>query len=119
MKLFIILLIIVIGASLGIASAEFRADKLMTNYVSVKEAIAELKFTVHTEEEWQEFFEDYKEPYLTRGMVFDILVKAGTAKVIAFDEVGKQKPVGRQEWNNIYEQLVDYLDKNELKFTLS
>ena len=116
MKLFIALLIIVIGASLGIASTEFREDKLMTNYVSVKEAVSELKFTVYTEEEWQDFFEEFKEPYLTRGMVFDILSKVGTAKVIVFDEVGKQKPVGRQEWNSIFEQLVDYLDiENQIR----
>jgi len=114
MKLFIILLIIVIGASFGIASTEFREDKLMTNYVSVKEVISELKFTIYTEEEWQEFFEEYKEPFLTRGMVFDILAKVGTAKVIPFDEVGKQNAIDRQEWNHIYEQLIDYLDIENL-----
>jgi len=116
MKLFIVLMIIVMGASFGIASTEFREEKLMTNYVSVKEVISELKFTVYTEEEWQDFFGTYRDPYLTRGMVFDILAKVGTAKVIAFDEVGKQRPVDRQEWNNIYEQLVDYLDiENQIR----
>lgn len=110
MKLFVVLLIVVIAASFGIVTSEFHEDKLMDNYVSVNEAVLELQFTVYSEEEWQEFFSDYKETYITRQMVYDILTRLGTADVIPFDEVGKQKPVSRAEWNGIYEQLVDYLD---------
>lgn len=110
MKLFVVLLIVVIVASLGIATTEFHEDKLMDNYVSVDEAVSELQFSVYSREEWRDFFADYKEAYITRQMVYDILTQLGTADVIAFDEVGKQKPVSRAEWNGIYEQLVDYLD---------
>ncbi len=110
MKVFIALLLLVILASLLSVRTEFHEDKLMNTHVSVKEAIAELQFTVYENEEWNRFFSDYKEGYLTRAMVFDILEKLGAAKVIPFDEVGKQKPVSRAEWNEVLGQLVDYLD---------
>ena len=109
-KLFIVVMIIVIFASLSIVKTEFRADKLLTTHVSVEEAVSELQFTVYSKEEWDDFFKDYKEVYITREMVYDILTKLGTAKVIPFDEAGMQKPVNRMEWNNIYQQVVDYLD---------
>ena len=110
MKLFVVLLVVVIAASLGLVSSEFHEDKLQENYVPVNEAILELQFGVYPKEEWNEFFSDYKEAYITRQMVYDILTRLGTVSVIPFDEVGKQKPVGRAEWNSVYNQLVDYLD---------
>jgi len=109
-KIFVVLLIVVITASIQIVRTEFREDKLMNAYVPVKEAVSELEFTVYSKEEWQDFFGDYTELYITREMVFDILRKLGTIDVISFEEVGKQKPVNREEWNDIYRQLVDYLD---------
>ena len=110
MKLFVVLLIVVITASLGLVTSEFHEDKLQDNYVPVNEAVSELQFGVYSREEWQDFFSEYKEPYITRQMVYDILTRLGASSVISFDEVGKQKPVERAEWNGIYEQLVDYLD---------
>jgi len=110
MKLFMLLLIVVIAASFGIATTEFHEEKLMNTYVSVNEVTAELQFTVYSTEEWNEFFGKYKEAYLTREMVYDLLRRLGTDEVILFDEVGKQKPVGRAEWNAVYQQLLDYLD---------
>lgn len=115
MNLFVVLLIVVIIASLGLVTSEFHEDRLQDNYVPVNEAVLELQFSVYTREEWQDFFADYKETYITRQMVYDILTQLGTADVISFDEVGKQKPVSRAEWNHIYEQLADYLDiKNQV-----
>ena len=110
MKLFVVLLILVIGASFGLAKTEFHPDRLMSTYVPVEEVASELKFTVYSSEEWNDFFDEYKEKYLTREMVFDILIQLGTKDVVPFDEVGKQKAVGRAEWNRIYEQLIDFLD---------
>lgn len=110
MKIFVVLLVVVILASLQIVRTEFREDKLMSNYVPVNEAVLELQFTVYEKEEWQEFFGKYKEAYITREMVYNLLTKLGTADVIPFDEVGKQKPLSRVEWNEVYQQLVDYLD---------
>ena len=110
MKVFLVVLIVMILASLQLARTEFNEDKLMTSHVSVNEVISELQFSVYSKEEWQAFFDDYKEEYITREMVFDILTKLGTVKVIPFDEVGKQQAVDRAEWNGIYEQLLDYLD---------
>jgi len=56
MKLFMLLLIVVIAASFGIATTEFHEEKLMNTYVSVNEVTAELQFTVYSTEEWNEFF---------------------------------------------------------------
>lgn len=110
MKLFLVLLIVVILASFQLVRTEFKEDKLMTSHVSIEEAVLELQFSVYSKEEWQGFFERYEEPYITREMVFDVLTMLGTSKVIPFDEVGKQQAVTREEWNSIYEQLLDYLD---------
>lgn len=116
-KLFAMILVIVIWASLSIVRTEFREDKLLSTHVSVQEAVSELQFTIYSKEEWDDFFKTYKEAYITREMVYDILTKVGTAKVISFDEVGKQKPVNRTEWNDIYQQMVDYLDiENQIFF---
>ena len=110
LKVFIGVLVLVMLASLYGVRTEFRRDKLMATYVSVEEATAELQFTVYSNEEWDDFFSNYRDAYLTRGMVYDILEKLGVVKVIPFDEVGKQKPINRAEWNAILGQMVDYLD---------
>lgn len=110
MKLFLAVLAVVIVVSLSFVQTDFNGKKLQTAYVPVEEVISELVFTVYTQEEWQEFFDAYKETYITREMVFDILAKLGTAEVIPFDEAGTQQAVERAEWNGIYEQLLDYLD---------
>ena len=109
-KLLAVILVILIMASLSITGTEFRENKLLTTHVSVQEAVAELQFTIYSKEEWNDFFKLYKEAYITREMVSDILTKLGAAKVITFDEAGKRKPVHRTEWNNLYQQIVDYLD---------
>lgn len=110
MKIFAIVLLIVIVTSFGIATTEFREDKLMDDYVSVKEVVSELQFSIYSAEEWKDFFSVYKEAYITREMVYNVLVQLGVSELISFDEVGKQKAVSRTEWNGIYEQLIDYLD---------
>lgn len=110
MKIFVVLLLVMIITSIGIVSNDFEADKLTDNYVSVDEAALALRFRVYSIEEWQDFFKDYKETYITREMVSDILTQLGTIEVIPFEEAEKKKAVTRAEWNNIYGQLVDYLD---------
>lgn len=110
MKIFVVLLLVMIVTSIGIASNEFREDKLTDSYVSVDEAVSALRFSVYSREEWQDFFGAYKEAYITREMVYDILTQLGTIEVIPFEEAGKKKSVSRTEWNSIYGQLVDYLD---------
>lgn len=116
-KLFIVILIIVILVSLSIVRTEFEDDKTLMSHVSVEEVMSELQFTVYSKEEWDAFFKGYKESYITREIVYDILMKLGTAKVISFNEIGKQKLVNRTEWNNIYQQIVDYLDiENQIFF---
>ena len=75
MNLFVVLLIVVIIASFGLVTSEFHEDRLQDNYVPVNEAVLELQFSVYTREEWQNFFADYKETYITRQMVYDILTQ--------------------------------------------
>lgn len=114
MKIFVALVVVMIVTSVGIVSNEFHEDKLTDNYVSVDEAVLELQFSIYSKEEWKDFFGDYKEAYITREMVYDILKQLGTIEVISFDEAGKKKAVSRKEWNDIYGQLVDYLDVEDL-----
>lgn len=117
LKMVLAILAIFILMSLSKVSTEFQEDNRLLTYVSVREANAELKFTVYSKEEWADFFESYKEEYMTREMVYDILMKLGTANVISFDEGRKDEKINRTEWNEIYQQLVDYLDiENQVFF---
>ena len=105
--IFVILLLVVI---LPVIWADFDEKKLQDNFVPVEEVISELDFTVYTKEEWELFFEHYIEKYLTKEMVSDILKTLGTAEIISFEEAGTKQTVTRLEWNQIYVQLLDYLD---------
>lgn len=113
MKLFLALLIVIIIASLRLVSVRYDAKELQQTHISKSEVAAELSFFVYSKAEWQEFFRAYKEEYITREMVYDILRRVGVIDVVSFDEVGKQQAVARTEWNDIYEQLLDYLDITE------
>ena len=89
-KLFAMILVIVILASLSIVRTEFREDKLLSTHVSVQEAVSELQFTIYSKEEWDDFFKTYKEAYITREMVYDILTKVGRNEAILEDNKGNK-----------------------------
>lgn len=115
-RIVFVLFILVLAVFLPMVWSDFEEKKLQEKYMPVEEVISELQFTVYTGEEWREFFEHYIEDYMTKEMVSDILWKLGTADVISFEETGARQAVSREEWNQIYEQLLDYLDiENQIK----
>ncbi len=115
-RIFLVLFILVLVTFLPLIWTDFNEKRLQEDFVPVEEVISELQFTVYTKEEWQEFFEHYIEAYVTKEMVSDILRKLGTAEVISFEEAGTRQAVTRAVWNQIYSQLLDYLDiANQIK----
>ncbi len=115
-RLFGVLFIVALIVFLPMIWTDFDEKKFQENYVPVSEVISELQFTVYTEEEWQEFFKVYRELYITKKMVSDILEKLGTAEFILFEEIGVGQAVSREDWNEIYMQLLEYLDiKNQIR----
>ena len=94
-KFFVLSLIIVFIIVLSKINKEFSEEKLIDTHVSINEVISELQFTVYSKEEWEDFFKKYKEKYLTREIVFDIVQKLGTGDVISFEVTGKKEAVVR------------------------
>ena len=88
----------------------FDKEKWSERYVSTEEVSLQLQFFVYSKEEWQDFFDAYKEPYLTYEKVSALLSKLGVAEVVPFEEKGKQREVSRRQWYEIYEQIREYLD---------
>ncbi len=112
---FIIELLLILAAVLlfvlfGKWTARFEEEKLTDAYVSVTETTLELGFSVYTREEWDSFFSEYKEAYLTREMVTGILERLGVAAVIEFDAKGTGRAVTRSEWQEVYTQILDFID---------
>lgn len=109
-ELLLVILAVILFLLFGKWKIGFHEDKWTKDYVSTKEVVLELQFSVYSKEEWEEFFCSYKETYITNEMVTAVLKKLGAANVISWKEGGKQRAVAREEWNQVYHQMLDYLD---------
>ena len=93
--------------------ASYDIDIYSEKYVSLKEVKAELGFSVYGEKEWDAFFSAYHKDYLTPEMLKRLLVQLGVQEYIEFSEKDLQDSVTRAQWNEIYLQILDYLDTNK------
>lgn len=109
-----IILILLIGI-LGVLLADrmrtdYREEEYSATYIGVSEVKAELGFTVYTAEEWDNYFAVYHKEYLTWKMLEQLLDKLGVSEEISLEKKNGNRAVSREEWSNVYEQLLDYLD---------
>ena len=113
-KIKVIILILLIGV-LGVLLADrmrtdYSQEEYSAKYIGVSEVKAELGFTVYTAEEWDNYFAVYHKEYLTWEMLSQLLDKLGVSEEISVEKKSRERAVSREEWNSIYEQILDYLD---------
>lgn len=78
--------------------------------VAVFEVISELNFDIYGQEDWDSFFAAYRKDCLTGGMLEQLLVQLGVSGYIQVQQMTEQHIVAREEWNQVYLQILDYLD---------
>ncbi len=95
----------------GIGTKQEESYEYSDDYVQVKELPAMLDFYYFTKEEWEEKIkeEDFG-AIVTPEAVAWILKQTGSEKYITYDAKAKKR-ISREEWNQIYEQLLDLLDE--------
>ena len=108
-----ILLAIIVMVICSQEKSTYDIDVYSENYVPVREVKAELGFSVYEDKEWDAFFGAYHKDYLTPQMLKQLLIQLGVAEYIEYSENGTQNAVTRDAWNEIYLQLLDYLDVNK------
>lgn len=107
----LLLLLILLGVLLFLKKGEaFDPDVYSENYVTVDEVKAEVSFSIYTAEEWDTFFDAFQKDYLTEEMTKALLVKIGAGDYITYTGSSGKKSVSREEWNEIYCQLLDFFD---------
>lgn len=109
-----LLLLLLTGVLFVLLAEKMKPDdwqkEYSEEYIGLFEVQSELAFTVYTPEEWEEYFALYHKDYLTWELLPPLLEKLGVAEAIPIEAQRKEKPVSRKEWNEIYEQMLDYLD---------
>ena len=117
--------IIKLGILMGLVSLFFlilfwkKRDEIDINgyterCVSVEEVKERLFFYVYDEEEWDAFFEQYEEEYPTKEMQEGLLHKLGVAQYITLPSDAKENTISREQWNEVYEQVLGLLDINRV-----
>lgn len=108
----IILLLFLAAAIWLFARALGRHDE--QNYseklVSLLEIQEEVTFGSYEKTDWAAFFSSYQEEYLTGELLSQLLSELGVSDYIKMDGISRGEVVNRAEWNEIYTQILDFLD---------
>ena len=68
---------------------------------------------MYSKDEWDDWFSDRKQEYLTQSVLDELLKKLGVSEQIDFVVKRKNSDIPRTEWNQIYEQLIGFLDMEQ------
>lgn len=79
------------------------------NQVETTEIAAELNFGSYSGEDWEGWLLEESGPYLTKSGLRSLLEKLGLTDYIAIPQ-GVGMRVSRAQWNEIYGQILDYVD---------
>lgn len=114
-KLMILVFLILLlgGIVLFKTKSSYTSDEYSKDYVSIEEVKAELSFSFYTQEEWENFFLEFHKEYLTEEITAALLEKLGVSDYIEFAENAGSKVVTRAEWEELYQQILDYLDTEQ------
>ena len=93
---------------------DYIEDNYSVGFVGVSEVKSELAFGVYSGEEWDDFFARYDKNYLTGESLDAMLKKLGVSEQITGKKYRKRHVVSRAEWNDIYKQMLDYLDLKQV-----
>lgn len=85
-------------------------DTRSGNRVGIEEVTAGLSFGVYEEADWEAFFADSKKEYLTGESLGQLLGHLDVTDYITLPAMSKRHAVTREEWFQVYEQILDLLD---------
>lgn len=111
-----IALIVLVFVGLLLAKKKYTEIDLTTyttEYVTVLELISEMQFDVYAEENWTNFFADDLQKTVDITVVEQLLNRLGIAEYVNISDISKQDMLTRDEWNFIYEQILDFLDMKQ------
>lgn len=86
------------------------ANGYSDNSISLVEVKEELSFGIYEKADWDTFFSSYHMEHLTGEVLSQLLTELGVADYIEMAKMGGRHVVEREEWNAIYEQILDLLD---------
>lgn len=78
--------------------------------VWISEIKGELGFGIYAQEDWDSWFLNFHENYLTLSMLEELVGKLGADEYIELPAGTKQHAVARVDWNRVYGQILDLLD---------
>lgn len=81
--------------------------------VSLEEVKEELRFGLYEEKDWAAFFSVYHREELTGKILTELLTELGVKDYIVMEKMGSRYIVTREEWNNVYAQILDLLDMEQ------
>lgn len=112
LKLIVLLILVIILVIIltGRMNRSHVPGEYSTQHVGIEEIKSELGVFVYTEEEWEDYFTPYFKNYLTGDMLDQLLQKLGVDGYIENKNHSQRGTISREEWNLIYDQLLDYLD---------
>lgn len=108
-----VLICVFAGILIGKLKENYDPEIFSENYISVDEVKQELIFTVYSQEEWDEWFEGGKKDYLTGAVLDELLKRLGVSEQIDFSEKRKNAAVSRTEWDQVYAQILAFLDMEQ------
>ena len=112
-KIFLLMILLFIPSIILFSKISQKHDMLSYSdkHISLGEVKTELSFSVYKDMDWGDIFENKKRS-LTIADVRRILGKTGLDSDIMPADKKSFKCVSRQEWNDIYLQILDFLDSD-------
>lgn len=81
--------------------------------IGIAEVKQELSFGIYAQQDWDTYFENYGQKYLTGEMLSGILDTLGVAEYIESPKTAGRSAVSRENWNQVYEQILELLDMEQ------
>lgn len=113
-----IVLLLILILALGIyLFARTRNSSVTDTYsekkVGIQEVIQELSFGIYEEEDWATYFGESDKAYLTSKQLEQLLVRLDLSEYIEVPGMTGYHEVTREEWNLIYDQILEILDMEQ------
>lgn len=108
----IVFLFLALGSAYLLRNGNGRGDgdAYSEKRVSLEEIEQELSFGVYAEEDWKAFFAEGSGDYLTCETLEGLLERISVSEYIELPGMTGRHTVTREEWNQIYIQILDILD---------
>lgn len=95
---------------IGKIKSDHETETFSENKVGIAEVKEELSFGIYGEEDWDAFFDVYHKEYLTGDILEQLLLRLDIEDYIEAPEGAGSQAVTREDWNQVYGQILDLLD---------